>query len=252
MTTKTQVPGVELAMAEFDAYCERTMPAHLRPDFPMPASLNYSPEAWRMLQETAAGLWSETAMLTYIAQLAKGWTPQEMISGVGFGMETRPDGSPVRPMLSSLSAYTISMASRALNEAGKRALHIGELEASILQQAAAGAGDEERVKAVAQSVMALVNGHDAAVKAARAAVDTSPILMVRTAFRAKRGIEYQVGTYHITEEIAGELRAWQAENEAMALKRGWDAPQGFDLTTWPPFTLTASPAPQDDELWRGG
>ena len=252
MTTKTHLPAdIEQAMIELDVYVAKTLPAYLRPETPPPPSWPHSPEAWRVLQQSAAGSWSEQAMLAYVQQLAKGWTPDEMATGKGFGMEVRPDGSPVRPRMSSLSAYTISQASRALAEADKRALHIGELEMTILQQATAGAGDEKRVKAVAQGVMGLVSVHDAAAKAAAYNIATSPVLTVRSPFRGKRGLEYTPGTYHVTEETAGELRAWQTENEAMAARHGWDAPSGFQPDIWPPFTLTPSAAPTDDELWRG-
>jgi hypothetical protein len=57
-------------MAELDAYIERNLPSYLRPDQPVPPSWPHSPASWRMLQESAAGLWSEQALLTYVGQMA--------------------------------------------------------------------------------------------------------------------------------------------------------------------------------------
>ena len=253
MTTKTQTPPADMERAtdEFEAYLDRTMPSYLRPDQPVPPSWPHSPEAWRMLQQSAAGLWSEQAMLAYVQQLAKGWLPRELAQGTTFGQGTRPDGSPVRPLEPSVPADVSHAAAVVLKELANRAISLGDLEMNILQAAANGYGGGNAMPLIEQA-RSKVRQHDYDKQAARAAVDISPILTVRAAFRGKRGIEYTPGTYHVTEETAGELRAWQTEMEAQGTLHHWDAPHGFHKDSWPPFTLTASAAPKDDELGRGG
>jgi hypothetical protein len=239
----------EAEIKEFIEYTRRLGPAFvpqaLREDAPIPQTWPYDPEAWRELaQEARVHLASQRAYEFARGIALLGFYPDEVASdrphpgcevnvATGEAIRHRPEHD----------EDTIARAREALRGLRVVGIHLDGIMEATLQRAAAGAhaGSPKTLAKIISAAESAIQNEYARRKAAAREEAARPVLTVR--FRFKTHKQYEPGIYRIPVQEAEELERWRERMESDRDIHEWGAPQGFNETNWPPFTLEGVPEP---------
>jgi hypothetical protein len=216
MMTTTE-PAID---QDFERYCQQHLPAHLANDT--------TPDG-----ELARISWRGTTRRWWLTQIANGFRPAELLGDLPMP-PINAAGRAVRPPRSEVSTELEMQAHQVGAALGERGLHLDSLAAAALSMAID--TPVARLQWAISEGLAAIARHDAKVQNERAEAAQRRMLTVHLGFRAKTK-SYAVGQHPISVQEAQDLGDWASKMEAEAAARGWPAPNGYDRSTWPPYSI---------------
>jgi hypothetical protein len=177
--------------------------------------------------------WIADARRNWLARLAQGWTPRELIEGPDFTTETHLDGSPVRRPVSEVSASLEAEAYQVAASLYERGIRIDAIAEHCLRMALD--SPVEKVRWAVAEGLAAIARYDGQRRNERAERDATAIIRVTTAFTGPGAKAWPVGEHRIDQEELATLATWARRLEEQCVARGWSSPHGVPEGCWPVY-----------------